>query len=152
MTDRMKAVEACALLRDLLQAAQEGRPVNRAAWNRGGNAWAFLRDYVKRHRFPVWHPRRWYTELFPLLPSRWRMRWPLPVVLVLALAGCRAPGAAVRTLEGAGYSSVKLTGSAVGCCPDRPLGDSFEAIGPDGRAVRGCVCRYLWGGAVIRIK
>lgn len=152
MTNREKACASVEVVNDLLMTAERGIPVNRAAWERGAVAVNFLRDFMRVHRWPVYHPRRWYAAVYPFLPLRWRMRWPLPVVLVLALAGCRAPGSAVRALEGAGYSSVKVTGGAVGCCYDRPLGDSFEAVGPDGRTVRGCVCRYLWGSPIIRTK
>lgn len=152
MNDRNRAVYAAADIADALLSLQAGQPVNAARWQRLREHSAHLGRFTRLHRWPVYHPRRWYAEVYRRVPMRWRMRWPLPVVLVLALAGCRAPGAAVRTLEGAGYSSVKVTGGAVGCCYDRPLGDSFEAVGPDGRAVRGCVCRYLWGSPIIRTK
>lgn len=130
--------------------------IERQPWREVGRSeLALCRLELQRLDDLVDHCRRpWWLRVLAGIGRAWsRLRALLPVaLLVVAAAGCRAPGKAVKVLEAGGYSSVKLTGAAVGCCYDRPIGDGFEAIGPDGQSVRGCVCRYYWGSPIIRTK
>ena len=143
-----RAVDALSSFIDRLRS-QPWREVSRSELLHADLELQALRDMVEHCARPWW--RRVLGELSASRPwSKWRRVVPA-LVLAAALSGCRAPAKAVRDLERAGYSSVKLTGAAVGCCYDRPIGDGFEAVGPDGRAVRGCVCRYYWGSPVVRV-
>ena len=152
MNKRERAVYLASELEGYIIMTRKGQPINSAYADQCERGARWLLNYANRHLYPCWHPRRWSWELRERLPHRFHRWVPFLLVLGVGLGSCRAPGAAVRTLEGAGYSSVRLTGAAVGCCADRPLGDSFEAVAPDGLQVRGCVCRYLWGSPVIRVN
>lgn len=76
-------------------------------------------------------------------------------VLVLGFAvvllGCTNGEGAVRALEGAGYTNIKITGYRVfGCSEDDLSHTGFTATGPSGKPVTGVVCGGLLKGATIR--
>lgn len=71
---------------------------------------------------------------------------------VVAVAGCTDSSVAQRTLSGAGYKNIQITGySLFGCSDDDFFHTGFEATGADGSRVSGTVCSGFFKGATIRM-
>lgn len=67
------------------------------------------------------------------------------------ITGCTDKPAAARSLEGAGYSDIVLTGYRWrGCSDDDTFHTGFTAKGPTGKSVSGVVCSGWFKGATIR--
>lgn len=78
------------------------------------------------------------------------------LILTLALltaAACTDEEASMRALNGAGYTSISLTGySHFGCGRDDTFRTGFVAKGPTGVMVSGVVCCGMWAkGCTIRM-
>lgn len=76
------------------------------------------------------------------------------VVAVALLAGCSDSETALRTLQGAGYKDINITGyTPFMCGKDDTFSTGFEATGPTGVRVTGAVCSgLLVKGATIRAR
>ncbi len=76
----------------------------------------------------------------------------IPTALTI-LAGCSNPDSAVRALNGAGYTQIKITGWRFGMCSkDDTYSTGFEAKGPTGVPITGAVCEgLLFKGSTIRL-
>lgn len=75
----------------------------------------------------------------------------LSVAIAVALCGCTAPDTAMRALQGAGYTNIKLGGYAwIGCSGSDDFATKFIATGPSGKRVSGVVCSGILKGATIR--
>lgn len=74
------------------------------------------------------------------------------IAFAAAATSCTSANDANNALAGAGYTNVRLTGYRWFSCGK---GDSFhtgfEAVGPTGRRVTGCVCSGWLKGSTIRI-
>ena len=77
----------------------------------------------------------------------------IAVVALCALAGCTNPAHATRTLNGAGYTAIKMDGYGwLNCSKDDFYRDRFTAVGPTGQPVSGVVCSGLFfKSATIRL-
>lgn len=76
----------------------------------------------------------------------------LIVSLVIGLVGCTNGDGAVRALEGAGYTNIKITGYRItGCHDDDTFRTGFRATGPSGKLVTGVVCSGILKGSTIRL-
>lgn len=76
----------------------------------------------------------------------------LLVLSVMILAGCTDSNVAQRTLSGAGYKNIQITGYSVfGCSDDDFFHTGFKATGADGAQVSGTVCSGFFKGATIRM-
>lgn len=77
----------------------------------------------------------------------------IAVVAMCVLAGCTNPEHAERTLNGAGYTTIKLDGyDWLNCSEDDFYHDRFTAVGPTGQPVSGVVCSGLFfKSATIRL-
>lgn len=74
------------------------------------------------------------------------------LVAALLLAACTSADEATRTLAGAGYRDIKITGYRFfGCSDNDSFHTGWEAKGQDGRAVSGVVCSGVLKGATIRV-
>ena len=149
-----RATAGAAGLYDFIRLMRQINPDQRAYIGQAAADLADVMEVLDYYRRP------WYRRLL-LRVTAWpwvqwlgrtarRLLW--PAVVVLALAGCRAPGRAVATLRGAGYVDPVVTGSAVWGCAEYPISDAFTARTAAGDTVRGCVCRRYWGTSVIRVK
>lgn len=70
----------------------------------------------------------------------------------ILLIGCANETGAIRTLEGAGYTDVNITGfRIIGCGEDDLFRTGFKATGPTGKQVTGVVCGGLLKGSTIRM-
>jgi hypothetical protein len=73
------------------------------------------------------------------------------LVCLLVLAGCTSSNDALRALEGAGYTDIKLGGYAwFSCSQDDSFATEFTATGPSGKQVSGAVCSGWFKGSTIR--
>jgi len=73
-------------------------------------------------------------------------------VACMVLAACTNGDGAVRALEGAGYTNIKITGYRLtGCHDDDTFRTGFNATGPTGKNVTGVVCSGILKGATIRL-
>lgn len=80
------------------------------------------------------------------------MKKNLVLVLTAMLAGCTNGDGAVRALEGAGYTNIKITGYRVfGCHEDDTFRTGFKATGNNGKQVSGVVCSGILKGSTIRV-
>ena len=149
-----RAIKAAEDLAEFLRREQGIQPGYLSAVSAARCDLAELREVLAYYRRPWWWRLAYTVRRWPLV--QWlgrtarRLLW--PAVVVLALAGCRAPGRAVATLRAAGYVDPVVTGAAVWCCAEYPISDAFTARTAAGDTVRGCVCRRYWGTAVIRVK
>ncbi len=77
----------------------------------------------------------------------------LSLLLALAFVACTNKDAAVRTLEGHGFTNVVITGHRWTSCSDSDSTcTGFEATGPTGRRVTGAVGCGHWGkGCTVRL-
>ena len=74
------------------------------------------------------------------------------VSLVICIVGCTNGDGAVRALEGAGYTNIKITGYRItGCHDDDTFRTGFKATGPSGKPVTGVVCSGILKGSTIRL-
>ena len=75
-------------------------------------------------------------------------------MMVIALAGCTDPKQAQKSLSGAGYTDIKITGySWFSCSKDDTFSTGFVAKGPTGVSVEGAVCSgMLFKNSTIRIN
>lgn len=65
------------------------------------------------------------------------------ITWVVVTAGCTDEAGTRRALEGAGYTSIELTGHEWTTCGNDETCTGFEAIGPTGKRVSGAVgCGY----------
>jgi hypothetical protein len=72
-------------------------------------------------------------------------------VVSIMLLGCTNGDGAVRSLEGAGYTNIKITGYRLtGCHDDDTFRTGFKATGPSGKPVTGVVCSGILKGSTIR--
>lgn len=76
------------------------------------------------------------------------------LVCSLLLASCTNPKGARKTLDGAGFSNVQITGYKwFACSKDDFYHTGFKAVGPTGKTVEGCVCEGLFiKNSTIRYK
>lgn len=73
-------------------------------------------------------------------------------LVVLLSTGCTSEPEAVRALDGAGYTDVRITGWKPLKCDDRDtFSTGFVAVGPTGKNVSGSVCSGFLKGATIRL-
>jgi hypothetical protein len=73
------------------------------------------------------------------------------IVASLVLSACTNGDGAVRALEGAGYTNIKITGYRLtGCHDDDTFRTGFKATGPTGKPVTGVVCSGIFKGSTIR--
>lgn len=81
------------------------------------------------------------------------MKTVMLILLLLGLTACTRPESAVRVLEGAGYSNIKITGyDWFACSDDDTFHTGFEAKGPTGRPVSGVVCEgVVFKSSTIRL-
>lgn len=76
----------------------------------------------------------------------------LLISLASVLMGCTNGDGAVRALEGAGYTDIKITGYRVfGCHEDDTFRTGFKAMGQGGKPVTGVVCSGILKGSTIRL-
>lgn len=92
------------------------------------------------------------TKLLGTTPGGSEVKNLIAVVLCAAvLAACSSADEATRTLQGAGYKDIRITGYAFfGCDENDTFHTGFEATGPSGQRVSGVVCSGVMKGATIR--
>ncbi len=76
----------------------------------------------------------------------------IAALLAITLVGCTDPKQAQKSLSGAGYTDIKITGySWFACSNDDAFSTGFVAKGPTGVIVEGAVCSgMLFKNSTIR--
>lgn len=76
----------------------------------------------------------------------------LLTLVAVALVGCTDSDVAHKSLAGAGYTDIEITGYAFfGCSDDDAFRTGFNAKGLNGQPVEGVVCSGWFKGATIRL-
>lgn len=74
------------------------------------------------------------------------------IIPIVFLSACTNGDGAVRALEGAGYTNIKITGYRIlGCSDDDTFHTGFTAKGSNGKPVSGVVCSGVLKGSTIRL-
>lgn len=74
------------------------------------------------------------------------------MLALLGLVGCTNEKAAIKALDGAGYSNIRITGyKFFGCSEDDLYHTGFTATGPTGKPVTGVVCDAPLKSSTIRL-
>ena len=74
------------------------------------------------------------------------------VLVAVALVGCTDSDVARKSLAGAGYTDIEITGYAFfGCSEDDAFHTGFKAKGLNGQPVEGVVCSGWLKGSTIRL-